>query len=137
MMTSAELNQRLRKADLGDDRLEENLLFDTDFSSISRDDLILSVAYANKKMAWYWEDFEKHYLKNDCNRFHAMFLGHMLEWLARNREYESAYLGRAYGYFDGVPHVWGIALVDNEIAHINWGQIIDSPNYDGKGSVAI
>ena len=138
IMTSDELNRLLKRHDLGDDFLEKNLLFDTEFFTLTSPYYLSAMMYANNKMAWYWDDQNKHYMLADCNRFHFMWLGHFQEWCTKHNIANPA-IGRAYGKWEGIHHAWAWVLVENELMFLNWGQEVkpSGVNYIGKGSVAV
>ena len=139
-MTPKALNKLLQRHDLGDDLFEdENRMFDESFNAIPNKDSGLILSYANNKMGWYWKDFDRHYLNADCNRWHFMFLAHMQEWITRNRNYANPAIGRAYGLWEGQPHMWAWAVIGGDLKFINWGELVDPKNirYSGKGSMAV
>ena len=137
-MTPDTLNYKLQRLDIGDDWLEKNWFFDTDFTSLTNDQFVLMRSYANNQMNWYWTNQDKHYLLAECNRFHFMWLGYAQVWCTQHGIKNPA-IGRAYGYWEGLNHMWAYVVVENEIVFINWGQEVKPANvrYDGKGSMSV
>lgn len=137
-MKAKELNKILKDNDLGDDFFDEdNLLFDTDYTPVPTHDVSIAIKYASQKIDWYFTDFDKHYLRADCNRFHWMFAGYMQEWFVRNRSYPSPAIGMAYGKWEGQMHMWNYMVTEKGLIHINWTHIEKRPNYSGVGSISV
>ena len=133
-MTSDELNKTMKQGKISPGIFSNrNMFFDTDYSIVLRKNLVAANDYANSKLGWY-----QYSPRADCNRFHAMKLGRMLEWILKNTGNENPdILGRVYGYYDSQNHVWGYSHDENGLVHINYWDLVDHPNIDGKGSVAL
>jgi len=139
-MTPESLNKLLQKYDLGDDFLEDdNRLFDGEFTDLNQTNLESACSYADNKMRWYFDDFQKYYLLADCNRFHFLWLAHFQEYCTRFVGITNPAIGRAYGLWQGQSHMWAWAVVGGELVFINWGQVVSPSqvNYSGKGSMAV
>ena len=139
-MTPQSLNNLLKRHGFGSGVFaDKNRLFDEDYTPVPKKDFGLARLYANNKMAWYFTDTDKHYLRADCNRFAWMWLGYFQEWFTKNRGYSNPAIGRCYGHWQGVAHSWAWVVVGNELEFINWGQVVSPSqvNYSGKGASAV
>ena len=136
-MTPKELQKILAKVGIGGYWGRGNMLFDREYAFPNKAAFLEANKTAAKALDWYVYGPNR----RDCDTYHIMWYGRILEWFNRNTaitETKTPVVGPVWGDYERTGHMWGFAMFGpDELMHINYGRVVLPNSWDGDGSIIV